>query len=234
MARVSGRAYDGQLIIPAFFEAGRVTIGNTHYMVEGEQLISVHETEFAKDKVFGYEHGDLPSWVEEKTSGRIKASRCLTISLEEIRQGVDIVKVILLKAESNVPIIVNALSYADMDVLSLALLQAEDEGKLLFFGRRPPLSNRMQASRIRISAEGKLIASGQENMAVSLLLDPMYRKRLVSWNSCLRYPGIKSLEINVDACILDPDPIYKRIDRVIGETNKYLATRQQCCRIQQP
>lgn len=55
-------------------------------MVEDDTLIPVHESEFAKDKVFGYENGDLTAWVEEKTEGRIHASECLVISLEQIRR----------------------------------------------------------------------------------------------------------------------------------------------------
>ncbi|WP_340019925.1 four-carbon acid sugar kinase family protein [Paenibacillus sp. FSL H3-0457] len=223
VARVSGRAYDGQLIIPAFFEAGRVTIGNTHYMVEGEQLIPVHETEFAKDKVFGYEHGDLPSWVEEKTSGRIKASRCLTISLEEIRQGVDVVKVILLKAEDNVPIIVNALSYADMDVLSLALLQAEDEGKAFIF--------RTAASFVKSYAgisdqaflpKEQLIASGQEQHGGIVVVGSYVQKTTRQLEQLLTFPGIISLEIDVER-VLTPDGYTEEIRRVIGEANRQLA-----------
>ena len=151
VSRLSGRSYDGQLIIPAFFEAGRVTYGSTHYMLEGDVLVPVHETEFAKDKVFGYENGDLTAWVEEKTEGRIKAEQCLVISLEQIRQGPDIVKEMLLGAAGNVPVIINALTYADMDVVSLALCKLRSKANRLFFERQHLSSNRMQASRIRIT-----------------------------------------------------------------------------------
>lgn len=39
---------------PAFIEAGRVTIDGIHYMKDGERLIPVSETEFARDNVFAY------------------------------------------------------------------------------------------------------------------------------------------------------------------------------------
>jgi uncharacterized protein YgbK (DUF1537 family) len=45
--------FDAHFLVPAFFEGGRVTIDSTHYlMVEGRR-VPVHETEFARDSVFG-------------------------------------------------------------------------------------------------------------------------------------------------------------------------------------
>jgi uncharacterized protein YgbK (DUF1537 family) len=53
VAAVSGEATDGVVIVPAFPDAGRVTIGGVHYMRgTGEHtgtLIPVAETEFARD-----------------------------------------------------------------------------------------------------------------------------------------------------------------------------------------
>lgn len=51
---------------PAFIESGRYTIDGTHYMCEGERLIPVSESEFARDNVFGYKHARLVDYIEEK------------------------------------------------------------------------------------------------------------------------------------------------------------------------
>ena len=51
---------------PAFIEAGRVTIGGVHYMREGERLIPVSETEFARDNVFAYHTSVLRDYIREK------------------------------------------------------------------------------------------------------------------------------------------------------------------------
>jgi uncharacterized protein YgbK (DUF1537 family) len=65
--------FDAHFLVPAFFEGGRVTRESVHYlMVDGVET-PVHETEFARDSVFGYHHSYLPDYVEEKTKGRIKA-----------------------------------------------------------------------------------------------------------------------------------------------------------------
>lgn len=226
ISRSSGRTFDGQLIIPAFFEAGRITFNNTHYMVEGEKLIPVHETEFAKDKVFGYDHGNLTEWVEEKTEGRIKAAECLVISLELIRKGPAAVKAVLLEAAGNVPIIINVLTYADMDVLSLALLQAEDEGKNFIF--------RTAASFVKSYAgisdqdylpQDKLIADKQDHHGGIVVVGSYVQKTTRQLEQLLTFPGIVSLEIDVES-VLKPEGYTRELNRVISEANKHIAEGQ--------
>ncbi|HEX2282585.1 MAG TPA: four-carbon acid sugar kinase family protein, partial [Thermomicrobiales bacterium] len=45
---------DGVLICPAFFEGGRVTAGDVHFVRDGDRLVPAAETEFARDATFGY------------------------------------------------------------------------------------------------------------------------------------------------------------------------------------
>lgn len=51
---------------PAFIEAGRVTIDGVHYMKDGNRLIPVSETEFARDNVFAYHTSALRDYIKEK------------------------------------------------------------------------------------------------------------------------------------------------------------------------
>ena len=51
---------------PAFIEAGRVTIDGIHYMRDGQHLIPVSETEFARDNVFAYHTSVLSDYIQEK------------------------------------------------------------------------------------------------------------------------------------------------------------------------
>ncbi|TVY10985.1 four-carbon acid sugar kinase family protein [Paenibacillus cremeus] len=221
--RLSGRGYDGHLIIPAFFEAGRVTYDNIHYMIENEHFVPVHETEFAKDKVFGYSNGDLTKWVEEKTEGRSHALECLVISLEQIRKGPEAVKEALLEAANNVPIIVNVLLYEDMDVVSLALLQAEEQGKSFIF--------RTAASFVKSYAgisdqaflgHERLIARGQEGHGGIVVVGSYVQKTTRQLEHLLTMPGIVGLEIQVEH-ILDPKGRMQELERVIAEANQQLA-----------
>lgn len=55
-----------QPFCPAFIEAGRLTIDGTHYMKDGNRLIPVSETEFARDNVFHYTNSVLTEYIREK------------------------------------------------------------------------------------------------------------------------------------------------------------------------
>jgi uncharacterized protein YgbK (DUF1537 family) len=54
---------------------------------EGDDLVPASETEFAKDRAFGYSFSDLKDYVEEKTGGRVKAADVASFSLADIRNG---------------------------------------------------------------------------------------------------------------------------------------------------
>ena len=62
---VLGAGYDGVLLAPAFFEAGRSTRGDVHYAGD----TPVGETEFARDATFGYSSSNLVDFVAEKGGG---------------------------------------------------------------------------------------------------------------------------------------------------------------------
>jgi uncharacterized protein YgbK (DUF1537 family) len=54
LARGFGFAPDALIIAPAFFEAGRYTVGDVHWVEQGGDLVPASQTEFARDPVFGY------------------------------------------------------------------------------------------------------------------------------------------------------------------------------------
>ncbi|QKG84731.1 hydroxyacid dehydrogenase [Kroppenstedtia pulmonis] len=131
--RRAGFTFNGHLIIPSFFEGGRYTLDDTHYLREGDYLVPVHETEFAEDNVFGFSNAHLPKWVVEK-GGAHSVKDVQTITLEDIRiGGVDRIYDILLSLRNNRPVIVNATSYRDLDVISVALIKAMEVGKRYLF-----------------------------------------------------------------------------------------------------
>ena len=55
--------FDAHFLVPAFFEGGRFTKSSVHYLVVNGVPTPVHETEFAKDSVFGYQHSYVPDYV---------------------------------------------------------------------------------------------------------------------------------------------------------------------------
>ena len=115
-----------RVVAPAFFEGGRVTLDDIHYVIQDGKLVPAAQTPFAADKAFGYHASDLKDWVEEKTQGRVKASEVYTFSLEMLRQeGVAAVSKQLNAMPAGATCIVNAISYNDLAVFVLGLLRSE-------------------------------------------------------------------------------------------------------------
>lgn len=124
-----GTAPDGIVLVPAFFEGGRYTIEDIHWVDQEGSLVPAHETEFAQDPSLGYSHSDLKQWVEEKTNRRTRANQVLSISLSLIREGgPEAVTALLRTARNAQPIVVNAACYEDLEIFVLALLDAEAFG----------------------------------------------------------------------------------------------------------
>ena len=125
---------DGVIIAPAFFEAGRYTVGDVHYVDQGDRVVPANETEFARDPTFAYQNANLKLWVEEKTGGRFKAEDVRSISLETIRTGgPEAVTAELMHASDGRPVIVNAARYEDLEVFVLGLLAAESKGNRFIY-----------------------------------------------------------------------------------------------------
>jgi uncharacterized protein YgbK (DUF1537 family) len=122
------------VIIPFFEEGGRYTIDDFHYVREGQQLIPAARTDFAKDVVFGYGSSNLKHWIEEKTQGKISASSVRSLSLDELRKKgpVHIAKRLVAFGPGGV-CIVNAADYRDLEVATLALLMAQQEGQRFLY-----------------------------------------------------------------------------------------------------
>ncbi len=85
--RVTGRAFDGVLLVPAYFEAGRFTAGNIHWAIAGGEAIPVGVTEFARDATFTCSSSNLRHFLAERSHGTIIADEVHTITLTDIRTG---------------------------------------------------------------------------------------------------------------------------------------------------
>lgn len=126
--------FDAEIIIPFFMEGGRLTANSIHWVEEGKWLIPAHKTEFAKDQVFGYQHSNLCEWIEEKTQGKYRAKDVISVTLKNLRlEGPSRVEKILRDLTGEKKVIVNSLTYRDIEVFVLGLLRAEEKGKRFFF-----------------------------------------------------------------------------------------------------
>lgn len=129
-----GQSFDGWILCPYFAEGGRLTVGDTHYVAEGDQLVPCAQTPFAQDAAFGYTHSHLPQWVEEKSNGRIAADQVMSLTLEELRSNrpEQLVRKIESMGAGQVCLI-NALVEADLHVAVAALLEAEAQGRRFLY-----------------------------------------------------------------------------------------------------
>jgi len=125
-ALAKGMGLEGatQILAPSFFEGGRYTFDDVHYVKEGNSFIPAAETPFAKDNTFGYRASNLKDWIVEKSEGKVTQEHITSISvkalrntsLKEIRNTVE--------APNSSHIIVNATCYSDLQVMALAILKS--------------------------------------------------------------------------------------------------------------
>nr|POE74168.1 putative oxidoreductase ygbj [Quercus suber] len=121
---------DAWIICPFFLQGGRYTIEDVHYVADSDKLVPAGDTEFAKDAAFGYKASNLREWVEEKTGGRIPASKVTSISIQLLRKGgPDAVFERLCNLPKGSTCIVNAASERDMAVFAAGMIKAELKGK---------------------------------------------------------------------------------------------------------
>lgn len=138
LSATPGGHFDGHLIVPAFFEGGRYTINDTHYVATptatSDTLLPASETPFARDRVFGYKTAYLPAWIEAKSQGYWQANQVPSIGLELIRQGgPEAVATKLQTVTGGMPVVINAAGYGDLAVVVLGLLRAEAAGKRFLY-----------------------------------------------------------------------------------------------------
>lgn len=113
------------ILAPAFFEGGRFTFNDVHYVKEGEEFIPANETPFAKDNTFGYQNANLIDWIVEKYQNTIDPSKIESLTSDFLRTASteNIVEKIENTAKSHV--VVNATSYADLEAAALAILKSK-------------------------------------------------------------------------------------------------------------
>ena len=139
VAEANGQSIDGYIIVPAFGDAGRITVGGVHYAGnDSDGYQKVEDTEFAQDATFGYKHSRIADWVEEKTDGAVKAAEVIEIPLDVVRGEPGGVEKRLLEARDRVPIAVDIVTEDDLRLLSLGLIAAERAGKNFIYRVGPP------------------------------------------------------------------------------------------------
>lgn len=134
---------DGVVLVPAFPEAGRITVHAVHHVAEGNDYTPVGLTRFAREPRFPYTSSDLREWVEERTRGRFTADEVLAVDLSTVRQSPDAIAAQLLNARHGQPIVIDAAAEEDLRAIAIGLLRAEAAGKRFVYRVGPPVVRAM-------------------------------------------------------------------------------------------
>jgi uncharacterized protein YgbK (DUF1537 family) len=162
LREMRGAGPDGVLFIPAFIEAGRLTIGDMHWARGNEGMVPVGETEFAQDRVFGYPTSNLREFLAAR-SGAFSPEAVASLSLADIRSGGGSrIREVLAGARDGSWIVVNATAYSDLETVAHAVLLAERSGQSFLFRTGPSFVRALSGLEPRSPLRGRDLAPARK------------------------------------------------------------------------
>lgn len=219
----TGKTIDGEIMCPFFKEGGRFTIDNVHYVKYGEELVPANETEFAKDKTFGYTAYTMPEYIEEKTKGEYKAADVTCISLEDIHNmDIDKIEAQLMEVTGFNKVIVNAVDYADVKVFCTALYRAMAKGKVFMFRTAAAIVKVMGAvtDQPLLTREQMVV---KETTNGGIVVVGSHTEKTTKQVECLK--ELKDIEFfELDATLVKDDDAFE------AEVSRCLAREEECIR----
>ncbi len=199
-------AFDAHFLVPAFFEGGRITRDSVHYLIIDGVPTPVHETEFARDSVFGYSYSYLPDYVAEKTKGRISPQEVERFLLSDIRTGKDVTGIStlerLLNLTDNACAVVDAEIQDDLNSFATNVLTAAAQGKRFLFRSAASLLTalaKLPPQPVPAEAMSQYVRNGKPG---AIIVGSHVKKTTDQLSQLLRATGIVGIEIDV-AQLLD-------------------------------
>lgn len=200
--------FDAHFLVPAFFEGGRITRDSIHYLVVDGKEIPVHETEFARDSVFGYTHSYLPDYVEEKTSGGIKSEQVERFLLSDVR-GNSLDR--LLNLKNNVCCAVDCETQDDLNHFADQLNEAAKHGKRFLFRSGASLLTslaNLPAQPVAADAMAEYVRNGKPG---AVIVGSHVKKTTQQLEQLLKVPDIVALEVDVQRIPTEHNSLLKDI-----------------------
>lgn len=231
VAEAGGEKTDGVVLVPAFPDAGRLTIGGVHYMRgTGEAagtLVPVSETEFAKDATFGFSTSVMAEYVEEKSAGRFTADSVIVLDLNIIRAGASAqdpaisAKAIadaLEGATNSTPIVADIVTENDFRALALGLEEAERRGKKLLYRVGPPFVRGRIGQEVRTAlTAGEAYAGNTPSTAGGLIVVGSHVGVTTRQLNVLtaEHSSARTIEIDVEKLLADPAQAAAHLDDTV-------------------
>lgn len=221
--------FDGEVLIPFFKEGGRFTIDNVHYVQYVDQLVPAGETEFAKDRTFGYRASDLGEYAEEKSNGKYKAKDATYLSLEDIRSlNIDGLVEQLMNVKDFNKVIVNATDYVDVKVFVIALVSAMNAGKRFMFRSAAALTKVIGGVSDKPLLSRDELVDESRNHGGLIMIGSHVKKTTEQFEELKKCDFIHFIEFNVHL-VLDEDAFQAEEDRIVKEVNECIAKGQTVC-----
>jgi uncharacterized protein YgbK (DUF1537 family) len=197
--------FDAHFLVPAFFEGGRITRNATHYLLVDGEPVPVHETEFAKDSVFGFSTAFLPDYVAEKTGGRIPASAVQRFSLQDVRGALG---ERLQALHNNVCCVVDAEQQSDLDQFAQQVLAAAQTGKRFLFRSAASLLTAFAALPPQPVAPAAMAQFVRNGKAGVVLMGSHVGKSTLQLQYLLAHTDVLPLHIDLEQLVADEAALF--------------------------
>ncbi|WP_404784557.1 four-carbon acid sugar kinase family protein [Altericista sp. CCNU0014] len=186
--------FDAHFLVPAFFEGGRITRNSVHYLTIDGVPTPVHETEFAKDSVFGYRSSYLPDYVAEKTAGAIPAERVERFLRADLQSGC---LERLMGLASNSCVAVDAEQQEDLDKFARDVLTAAAAGKRFLFRSAASLLTALAQLPPQPIAAEQMAQYVRGGKAGAFVVGSHVQKTTEQLAHLLKQEGIAGIEVEV-------------------------------------
>ena len=225
----TGNKIDGEILCPFFKEGGRYTIDDVHYVRYGDTLVPAAETEFAKDKTFGYTVSDLKEYVEEKTGGVYKKENVTAISLKDIRAlAFDKIEEQLMAVEDFNKIVVNAIDYLDVKIFCVALYRAMAKGKTFMFRTAAAIVKVMGGvSDQPLLTREQMVVKETDNGGV-IVIGSHTEKTTRQMEMLKEIPDIVFVELNA-RLVRDEAAFAREVERCLALEEEYISSGRTVC-----
>lgn len=222
----SSRQFDGEILLPFFQEGGRFTIDNIHYVQEGHELIPAGNTEFARDRTFGFQSSHLGEWIEEKSEGMFTKENTTYISLADLRAlRINQIKHQLMGVKDFKKVVVNAVDYDDVKVFVTALIEAIQAGQQLMFRSAAALTKVLGGIGDQALLTRDALIQEESPHGGLIMIGSHVKKTTEQLKALEQNKEMAFIEFNTHL-VLKPDAFREEIDRVIQQTETLLAGGQ--------
>ena len=198
--------FDAHFLVPAFFEGGRITRDGVHYLMVDGRPVPVHETEFARDSVFGFSTAFLPDYVEEKTGGRIPAGQVERFGLADVRG--DLGERLRALAD-NACCVVDAEQPSDLDAFARQVLAAAADGKRFLFRSAASLLTALADLPPQPVAPGDMARFTRGGRPGVVLVGSHVDKTTRQLRHLMDTTDILPLEVELDRMLADEDALVR-------------------------